>query len=150
MGSITRFSGYAVNTGEFTSNELLEKIKGYSSQNGLELCQVKSEESESFYVDGELDKNCDMGLLASHFNPVEDYYKFDRPLPSKGDKYTHFKTGKVVEVICISRSTETNEVSVVYKHDGVVYNRPIEMFMSEVDRSKYPNAKQRYRLELLV
>lgn len=30
------------------------------------------------------------------------------------------------------------------------YGRPYDMFMSEVDRVKYPNVKQKYRLEEIV
>lgn len=31
-----------------------------------------------------------------------------------------------------------------------IYGRPYDMFMSEVDRVKYPNVKQKYRLEEIV
>ena len=49
----------------------------------------------------------------------------------------------------ISRPTETEKVSVVYECDGQIWNRPFEMFMSEVDKKKYHNAKQKYRFELV-
>ena len=70
-------------------------------------------------------------------------------MPRKGEKYRHFKIGKIVTVIGISRHTETEEISVVYEYERHIWNRPLEMFMSEVDEEKYPNAEQKYRFELV-
>ena len=60
------------------------------------------------------------------------------------------------EIIGIARHTENKEEIMVYKplYQTEVMNgvdfvvRPLDMFMSEVDHSKYPNITQKYRFEL--
>ena len=54
------------------------------------------------------------------------------------------------EIICCATHTENEEVLVVYRAmygDKKKYARPADMFLSEVDREKYPNIKQQYRFE---
>lgn len=88
---------------------------------------------------------------------------------NKGDIVQHFKRETMTEeklkkepnlylyeVIGIARHTENKEEVVVYKPlyptevmNGVDFVvRPLEMFMSEVDHTKYPNISQKYRFEL--
>lgn len=74
-----------------------------------------------------------------------------RPNPKPQEMYRHFK-GNIYQIRCLAKHSETGEIMVVYQamYDTFqIYVRPLDMFMEEVDRAKYPDVKQRYRFELL-
>lgn len=75
-----------------------------------------------------------------------------RHMPKAYEVYKHFK-GSLYVVITVARHTETNELFVIYsdiREMQRMYARPLEMFMSEVDHEKYPDAKQTYRFENMM
>jgi len=64
--------------------------------------------------------------------------------------YKHFK-GDYYIVLGTGINSETLVEYVIYRAlygEGKVYLREINNFLSEVDHEKYPNVKQKYRLEL--
>ena len=77
-----------------------------------------------------------------------------------GDIVRHFKREWVSEdtseylykVLAFASHTETGERLVIYQGmyaPSKICARPYDMFMSEVDREKYPDVKQKYRFEKL-
>lgn len=77
---------------------------------------------------------------------------------SVGDIVKHFKrewvsgdnSEYIYKILAFASHTETGEELVIYQ--GMyppfkVCARPFDMFMSEVDKEKYPNSNQKYRFE---
>ena len=66
--------------------------------------------------------------------------------------YRHFK-GNMYHVLTTAQHTETGETMVVYQAMygyGRVYVRPYDMFISKVDKDKYPDVEQEYRFEFVA
>ena len=66
-----------------------------------------------------------------------------------GDIVRHFK-GNRYEVLHVARDSETQEEMIVYRAlygERGIWVRPKAMFLSKVDREKYPDVRQEYRFE---
>lgn len=72
--------------------------------------------------------------------------------------WRHFKGARAL-VITVAEHSETKEKLVVYRcmdnngktnHKDGIYARPLDIFLSEVNYNKYPDAVQKYRFEEIV
>lgn len=69
-----------------------------------------------------------------------------------GNRYRHFKGGIYI-VTDIAVHSESASLMVIYKsfdNPSLTWARPLSMFLSEVDREKYPNVEQECRFEQLA
>lgn len=68
-----------------------------------------------------------------------------------GKRYRHFK-GNFYIVDGLALHSETEEPYVVYHregHNGELWIRPLNMFLSPVDKAKYPDVQQEFRFEIV-
>lgn len=76
------------------------------------------------------------GMVVKHFKRDEELHKWN-------NKYLY-------KILTFAEHTETGEMFVIYQAlygDHKTCARPYDMFMSKVDKEKYPEVEQEYRFE---
>ncbi|MDO4321319.1 MAG: DUF1653 domain-containing protein [Lachnospiraceae bacterium] len=119
---------------------------------------VSLDKEEYVELEGESVTEADRKLTAMGEEPAAELDKgYERDIQI-GDIVQHFKREWVAadtseylyKVLAFAQHTENGEKLVIYQALYAPYKtcaRPFGMFMSEVDRKKYPDIKQKYRFE---
>lgn len=94
-----------------------------------------------------------------HSNLLEDsdaskeYVCADSRVLKAGQKYKHFKKGNIYTIVipCVYDTDDMKEYVIYRGGDNKrrMWARPIDEFMGELRREKYPQATQKYRFELV-
>jgi hypothetical protein len=157
MARIHKLSGYLVDpNGKYESEDVEEGIK-YAIDVFSQHLKVQTAEIGEWDDDNPLNyHNCDLAQCEKYFPVIPMAERVDGRNVQVGENYRHFKEGKLVKVLAVSQDTENvGSFSVVYECTDTegntrIWHRPYEMFVSEVDHKKYPEAKQKYRFEKVV
>lgn len=93
--------------------------------------------------------NYDQSILSDE--ELKLYNRLDILGTHDGKLVKHFE-GKLYLIIGSARHTEMDEVLVIYKamyDDYKIHAKPIDMFLSKVDKDKHPDVEQEYVFDFI-
>ncbi|MBQ8925472.1 MAG: DUF1653 domain-containing protein [Clostridia bacterium] len=125
----TRLPVEAVHTEEFATKEEAMSREWHIKHD------LTRDEKEELIAMGNIDRN---------FHPGDRVQHFKRELVDPNT------TQYLYQIVGVAIHSESREPLMVYQalyDDYQLYARPYDMFLSEVDREKYPDIKQKYRFE---
>lgn len=119
-------------------------------------CSEERACSECVYKNTKTYRECHISFTLDYIKYTkEEVRKMSRNIKDFKEEFKnkvvqHFKGG-LYFILGFGLHTETNEEMVIYfklSENDITYIRPLEMFMSKVDKEKHPEAKQEYRFEI--
>ena len=87
-------------------------------------------------------------VIANRFRPGDIVQHFKREMLGE-DADENMYTYRVIGPAMHTETEETLVISQALYGDRRVFARPLDSFVSEVDRGKYPEIKQKYRFEVI-
>lgn len=149
MAKIHKISGYLVDPNGEDDKDILTTWLEHIFDSMFQQLHIETADIGEWDDDNPLNyPNCDLAECEKWFPKEPTKFKDIRKV-EVGAVYRHFK-GRKVKVLSVAKDTEyTGTYYVVYKKlsDGIVWSRPYDMFISEVDHEKYPEVTQKYRFE---
>lgn len=153
MATIHKISGYVIDPySKATDNDIEESIN-HVTEGWMKHFHCESAPVTDLYLNDDILTfyNCDLSECEKYFHNKPST-ESGRPVPQTGELYRHFKAGKIVEVICVAQSTEhIGSYEVIYRNpldkSKMAWRRPLDMFLSKTDKTKYPTATQEWRFE---
>lgn len=149
MAKIHKISGYLVDPKEKFKADVFKKDLEYDYWTYFQHLHIETADIEDWSDYNPVTYyNCDLADCEKYF-PKESTNGMQVRQVKGGEIYRHFK-GQLVVVLAVAQDTENvGSYSVVYYKvgDECIWCRPYDMFVSEVDRKKYPEVTQKYRFE---
>lgn len=142
-------SSELLNMYRFVADCVIEKHKGNKRE--VKYPAVYRHFKGKYYATMGVSKPIDVKTLQTMFNNNSEIINYVDLSVQHTEKNENIALLKIHDFYWCHLNEQSKENLVIYKSlydNHIAYARPIDMFLSEVDRKKYPNIEQKYRFEL--